>query len=215
MPYGPLRRGRWLSADPLGEAGGLNLYAYCYGNPLNFYDPDGLTAAGAWDSVNRELAWWGSFVDVDFDQGTLNALKLGAMATADGFIPFSDPFQLSGGYGGCEDGIGFSKGAGAFSRDVAIMATGLPLSGSKSFIWKGSAKGTNAARLLFNRIGLGRNLPKWFPWRAIKSPVGFPPQWKNTANIAGVLGRYWPYVMGAGAGGSDVKDLNGSPKDCE
>ena len=46
----------WLSADPLGEAGGLNLYAYCYGNPLNFYDPDGLTAAGAWNSVSRGLA---------------------------------------------------------------------------------------------------------------------------------------------------------------
>ena len=33
--------GRWLSIDPLGEAGGMNLYAYCYGNPLNLYDPDG------------------------------------------------------------------------------------------------------------------------------------------------------------------------------
>ena len=34
--------GRWLSRDPIGEEGGLNLYAYCYGNPLNFYDPDGM-----------------------------------------------------------------------------------------------------------------------------------------------------------------------------
>ena len=41
----------WLSADPIGEAGGLNLYAYCYGNPLNLYDPDGLTAAGFFHGV--------------------------------------------------------------------------------------------------------------------------------------------------------------------
>jgi RHS repeat-associated protein len=34
--------GFWLSPDPLGVSGGLNLYAYCYGNPLNLYDPDGM-----------------------------------------------------------------------------------------------------------------------------------------------------------------------------
>ncbi|MFN4804743.1 MAG: RHS repeat domain-containing protein, partial [Akkermansiaceae bacterium] len=34
--------GRWLSADPLGNAGGLNLYAYSYNDPINLWDPDGL-----------------------------------------------------------------------------------------------------------------------------------------------------------------------------
>lgn len=34
--------GRWLSADPIGEAGGLNLYAYVGGDPVNLWDPDGL-----------------------------------------------------------------------------------------------------------------------------------------------------------------------------
>ncbi|MCE2961306.1 MAG: RHS repeat-associated core domain-containing protein [Akkermansiaceae bacterium] len=32
----------WLSADPLGEAGGINLYGYVGGNPLNGTDPLGL-----------------------------------------------------------------------------------------------------------------------------------------------------------------------------
>jgi RHS repeat-associated protein len=32
---------RWLNRDPIGEAGGLNLYGYVGGNPTNFIDPRG------------------------------------------------------------------------------------------------------------------------------------------------------------------------------
>ena len=32
----------WLSADPIGEAGGMNLYEYVFGNPINGWDPYGL-----------------------------------------------------------------------------------------------------------------------------------------------------------------------------
>ena len=33
--------GRWLSKDPIGLSGGLNLYVFCGGDPLNYRDPDG------------------------------------------------------------------------------------------------------------------------------------------------------------------------------
>jgi len=33
--------GRWLSPDPIGISGGLNLYAFCNNDPVNFVDPMG------------------------------------------------------------------------------------------------------------------------------------------------------------------------------
>ncbi|NCB94840.1 MAG: RHS repeat-associated core domain-containing protein [Clostridia bacterium] len=33
--------GRWLSNDPIGISGGLNLYAFCSNDPINFVDPMG------------------------------------------------------------------------------------------------------------------------------------------------------------------------------
>ena len=34
--------GRWLSPDPIGISGGLNLYAFCENDPVNYIDPSGL-----------------------------------------------------------------------------------------------------------------------------------------------------------------------------
>jgi RHS repeat-associated protein len=39
--------GRWLSRDPIEEAGGINLYAYVGGNPVNWIDPLGLCFGGS------------------------------------------------------------------------------------------------------------------------------------------------------------------------
>jgi RHS repeat-associated protein len=49
--YDPVA-GRWLSRDPIEEAGGLNLYAYIGGNPVNWVDIFGLdTQVVIWNGV--------------------------------------------------------------------------------------------------------------------------------------------------------------------
>ena len=47
--YDP-RLGRWINHDPIGELGGLNLYAYVFNDPIGVVDPLGrLSLAGPWE----------------------------------------------------------------------------------------------------------------------------------------------------------------------
>lgn len=48
--------GRWLNRDPIGEAGGVNLYAYVGNRPLSAVDPLGL-CLGREDDAYRKLVW--------------------------------------------------------------------------------------------------------------------------------------------------------------
>lgn len=50
--------GRWLSADPIGFKGGLNLYAYCSGDPISRSDPSGLLPEELPGSYAERQARW-------------------------------------------------------------------------------------------------------------------------------------------------------------
>lgn len=59
--YDPLT-GRWLSPDPIQEAGGMNLYGYVGGDPVNAVDPLGL-ASDARNAMAAAALWgvaWGA-----------------------------------------------------------------------------------------------------------------------------------------------------------
>jgi hypothetical protein len=45
-------RAEWLSRDPLGEGVGSNLYGYVSNNPVNFWDPLGLTPGDQFSTLN-------------------------------------------------------------------------------------------------------------------------------------------------------------------
>ena len=96
--------GRWLSNDPIGISGGLNLYAFCANNPVCFVDPMGLS----WDVVAAYVS--------GFAEGAIG----GAAVMLDGAIPFADPFSCA--YTDSCGSVDSAYGPSLFCSDVANAA---------------------------------------------------------------------------------------------
>ena len=110
--YDPLT-GRWLTKDPIGHEGGVNLYGYCGNDSVNGVDPSGLQGDMV-DAISDGF--------LIADAAMLNAFTFGIGE----FIGRPINFQLSDGSQATEaNEYGFSRGAAGVSRDALLMAGGL------------------------------------------------------------------------------------------
>jgi RHS repeat-associated protein len=77
--------GRWMTRDPLGERGGINLYGFTLNNPLNWSDPYGLLSEVIiWQPVGWGASSFGhASVNVDGITYTYGPKGMTIMPTAD------------------------------------------------------------------------------------------------------------------------------------
>ena len=116
--------GRWLSKDPIGLSGGLNLYAFCGNSPSIMSDPLGQI------SFDEVCAWMNGFAEGFADAVNGGELQKGLAATVDGLIPFGDPFEdVYSGKCGTHDGVyDVSKMFGTISFECFTTAVGIKAS---------------------------------------------------------------------------------------
>ncbi len=80
--YHPLS-GRFISPDPFGHSGSLDLYNYADGDPINYFDPDGRLLMKSWGKVKKFSVKHGK-VGLD---GVQFGLDIAGMAPVLGAIP--------------------------------------------------------------------------------------------------------------------------------
>ena len=123
---------RWVNQDPLGEAGGINLYGFVFNSPLMLIDPYGL------DPWFDELAAWAQREHAQFSMGmTASAgdgnswMVAGALNTvselAAGFLSYPQALsQLGAGSGTFSARPTLENSAGVFS-DVSLAASAIAM----------------------------------------------------------------------------------------
>jgi RHS repeat-associated protein len=119
--------GTWISRDPIGERGGINLYGYVGNAPTNRLDPTGLwylLNPATWGNANDQYQGVSGGWDA-YNAVTADAFQEGAYAALDGIDPFGTPFADNGFYNRCDDGVQTSQALGSLSRNLFIGAAAL------------------------------------------------------------------------------------------
>ena len=210
--------GRWISRDPIREAGGINLYGYVENSPIIAVDPSGLFLQFVLVAGDGNTAFERGLGDAlvailgpEGGTGSFNdGLARSSAAMLDGLLP-GNPMLNRGEYRPCDPGMRLSHDSGEIARDAILIYAGLPQVGSKRFVLEGSAKGTSIASGVFRRVSGNAKLPF-----RIRLPVGGPMtgqklRFPATNRVGTALGRIYPWA----AWGNFVNNrINSGPDSC-
>ncbi len=126
--------GRFISEDPIGFQGGLNLYAYVGGNPLILVDPSGLGSTEAFNSTQGD-----SLNDIRFSAG----LQVGGQVGVKGIIGLEANVNLLraegsivSGKSGFRSSFDLALSAGKFNVGLGASKYGANAANFRSSAWK-------------------------------------------------------------------------------
>ncbi len=140
-PYKPTP-GNWLSRDPIGERGGINLYQFVLNNPLNAVDPLGAFTIDANTCAQVGAYLKGNALIMDYIERSIkNADNIGWVDYQNGLKALGGTdlgIMVLGDVGSATRGAGITEAVNAAERDVGL-ATGRVLGFGGGLVLDGTA----------------------------------------------------------------------------